>query len=287
MGGKLIVYRDKPAKAYLEHSFNKPLTATVYRANNAVGSINRPVTSVNGIHSVDITYEDTQYDGEIYIYWSGENFERKTNVTVVSPIVPFNRLKTLFPDRDGDEEFFFELESSVRLIIESFTGTKFEYFKGIIKVPASGSALMLPVRAIDVYQIPGLPSFRVSPNGRVVIGMNEQYLGIKEAPPEEFSFTTHGVITVPSWYRRIQTGNIYDVYGEFGYLNIPEDVQEAALLLANDFACNDGIYRDKYIQTAKTELTNYVFANQAFTGTGNARVDSLLSKYKVDGYAWL
>lgn len=282
-----MVYRDEQPKVYLEHPYQGSLTADIYRGGRVVRS-NAPVTSVLTVHELQLTYEDTQYDGELTIVWKDAgSFERKTTVSVVSPIVRLSKLQTLFAPDNKTEAALSELESSVRLIIEAYTGHKFEYFKGIINVQASNGALALPSRLINVYSIPGLASYRISPNGRYVYASNDQWLTVKQAPPEEFSYVANGVIHVPGWFRRLRGGTVYSIHGEWGYIDVPDDVQEAALLLANDYACNDGIYRDRYIDSVTTELTNYRFRTEAFTGTGNVRADMLLSKYKSDGLAWL
>jgi hypothetical protein len=78
-------------------------------------------------------------------------------------------------------------------------------------------------------------------------------------------------------------GAVYSITGEWGYYSVPEDITEAAMLLANDYACGDNLYRDRYLEVIKSGDWNMGFSNRAWDGTGTARADQLLEPYLRTG----
>jgi hypothetical protein len=75
-------------------------------------------------------------------------------------------------------------------------------------------------------------------------------------------------------------GTQYTLHAEWGYDAVPDEVQEAAMLLANDYASHEVGYRDRYLQILKIQQDSLTYHNAAFRGTGNARVDLLLGGFR-------
>jgi hypothetical protein len=286
------IYRDTNTEVVFEHPHPGPLTADVYRQD-----VEDPILTVTGIASVGgrytlpLTYIETQYDGELRVVWSAASFERTQLVDVRNPLVPLSRIRTLFDDNKSDAELA-ELENSVRLIIEAYTRQDFGYELGNKYIAGTGqSRLILPSKLHRLEAIIGGPVgyFHVSPDGWAIQITNKNYLTTKEVPPEEFADNkiwtgdglSGGVIYVPDTYwNQFRTGITYTVEGEWGYPTVPDAVQEAALLLANDLACGESIYRDRYLKTLKAGDWNMSFKDAAFRGTGNARADELLEEFR-------
>ena len=74
-------------------------------------------------------------------------------------------------------------------------------------------------------------------------------------------------------------GKRYEVTGEFGFRHIPADVRQAAVLLINDFLCQDSIWRQRFVQEANMSDFKLKYSKEAFFGTGNVLADRILSKY--------
>lgn len=60
---------------------------------------------------------------------------------------------------------------------------------------------------------------------------------------------------------------------------MPTQVDLACIELIKDFFSNDKEWRNRYLKTIQTFDWNFEFDSQAYTGTGNAYADQLLSEY--------
>lgn len=285
----MSVYRDTNTTVTFEHPFPGPLVATVYRGGISI-MVSDPVMPVAGKFTIPLTYNETQFDGPLDIVWANtdEDFSRTTTTQVITPLVALSRLQTLFEDTNWTDPELAELENSVRVYIEAYTGQNFGYEIGTYTVVGNGEKrVSLPKRLIKATSIDGGPAtyFSVANNGWYLYINHKYMLTIKESPPDEFIdsniYVTHGVITVPDYYwKQFRVGARYTITGEWGYYTVPEDVQEAAMLLANDFACGDSLYRDRYLKSMKSGDWNLAYTSGAFQGTGNAKADQLLSPYR-------
>jgi hypothetical protein len=111
-----------------------------------------------------------------------------------------------------------------------------------------------------------------------------EFLTNKQSPPEElvqFETGSDGVIRVPRrFWERKDRGTHYVLTGAWGYDAVPDDIHEAAMLLANDYLAGDSEYRDRYLEILKIQQDSFTYHPGAFRGTGNARVDLLLGPYR-------
>jgi hypothetical protein len=278
----MSVYRDTNTSVTFEHPFPGPLVASVYRDGIKILESD-PLMPVAGRYTLPLTYVETQYDGQLQVDWAGGTgeapFLRTTSVDIITPLVPLSRLQTLFADTNWSPTELAELERSVRVFIESYTRQSYGYEISTKSVVGNGEKkIALPRRLIRATDIAGGPAgyFTVSNNGWYLYVGNKNLLTIKEAPPEDFMenlvWVTQGVIMVPDTY-----------WKQFRNYSVPEDVQEAAMLLANDYACGDNLYRERYLDSIKSGDWNMVFNSGAFRGTGNVRADQLLSPYRREG----
>lgn len=285
----MSVYRDTDAEVYFEHPIGVPLTATLYR--EGVVAPLRTVTNiapVNGKYTFALTWEDAQYDGKLSIAWSdADDFERTQSVEVITPLVSTSDLRTVFRDTNMADGDLKELEEQVRIFIQSYTRQSFGYEVGSYSVVGTGEKkIALPKRLIKFTEITGGPVgyYAVANNGWYLYVSNKNLLTIKEMPPEEFVdnvTVVTGVIHVPdSYWKQFRVGATYTITGEWGYHTVPDDVRQAALLLAADFGSGENLYRDRYLKTMKAGDWNIAFDPGAFRGTGNARADQLLEPYR-------
>lgn len=284
----MSVYRDTDASVYFEHPYIGDLTATVYR-NGVQLVADLPVTkSAPGKFVLDLTYNETQLDGRLDIDWIGTGgFRRTTSVNVTSPLISISELKTVFTDShlgDGDLK---DLEETVRTYIESYTQQTFGYDIGTYSVVGNGEKkIALPKRLLKLNTVIGGPVgwFTASNNGWYLYLSDKNYLTTKEMPPEEFennTTMTQGVIYVPdAYWKKFRVGTKYTIDGEWGYYTVPDDVRQAALLLAKDFGTGENLYRDRYLDNIKAGDWNFKFTSGAYRGTGNARADQLLEPYR-------
>jgi len=290
----MSVYRDTNADVTFEHPFEGPLVAAVYRSEVKIME-SEPLMPVAGRYTLHLTFRETEYDGPLDITWTGTDggkiFLRTTTERVVTPLVKSSRLQTLFENTNWSPAELAELENSVRVFIESYTGQSFGYEIGKHSVIGNGEKkIALPKRLIRATTISGGPAgwFTTSNNGWYLYIGNKNLLTTKEAPPEEYidnyHYMTKGVIVVPDTYwKQFRVGARYDITGEWGYYTVPEDVQEATMLLANDYACGDNLYRERFLESIKAGDWNMVFNVGAYRGSGNVRADQLLEPYRRQG----
>ena len=69
---------------------------------------------------------------------------------------------------------------------------------------------------------------------------------------------------------------------ETGWLYVPQDIQDATLLLIEDMACMTPNYLNKYVREYETKDFRVDIHRPAFAGTGNLMVDQVLAKYLGD-----
>jgi hypothetical protein len=313
----MSVYRDNNSTVTFVHPIGGPLTATIYSVDNLTTPVVdaqsvTPVSNGDGTYSytLAVPYSAAQYDGKLNVVWSnGGSFTRTQPVNVVTPIVSLARLKTIYDDGSnpgaGD---LYDLENTIRVIIESFCGQGFGYSVGSKTYTGNGSGkIALKQRLFNFQGILGVyggyESDFVSPTGQTNLNgelnldrasvagdgwsvlMNwPQYLTVRESPPIELlniAPSQDGTIRVPNrFYNNRDFGTSYTIYGEWGYDAVPDEVQEAAMLIANDYVTGDSGYRDRYLQILKIQQDSFTYHSNAFTGTGNARADQLLTEYR-------
>lgn len=92
---------------------------------------------------------------------------------------------------------------------------------------------------------------------------------------------------VPTWSTRYATpffkeNQDYEVYGEWGWPVVPEDIRRATLMLVNDIACGNTRYQNKYIDSFTNGVNRIDYFKESIKGTGNLMVDQILSKYVLE-----
>lgn len=243
-----------------------------------------------------VPYSATLYDGDLEVDWTysfqGETHTVTQHYDVVTPLVNPERIVASLGEPALSVEQAAELERHARHVINEYTAQTFGYQKGTMGVMGTGENFVsLPHRLIKINKVNAgdtnyVGAYHIIDDGWGIRAVVDNDLTIKMAPPEEAVYVTHGVIRVPSWYSRVFHENtIYSINGEWGYASVPEPVQQAAVLLARDFATNEQEYRDRYVETVKAADWNMEFGDGAWRGTGNARADHLLARFRRSGMA--
>lgn len=75
----------------------------------------------------------------------------------------------------------------------------------------------------------------------------------------------------------------YSVQGRFGWSSVPDNVEEACIILIKQFFDQDRAWKDKYVKNISTFDWQFEFLDKAHTGTGNLYADQLLSPYVLNG----
>lgn len=190
--------------------------------------------------------------------------------------------------KGGTDEDALAAEASVRHIINSHTGQSFGTFVGEKLVYAEGkNYISLPARLVTLTSLNGVD---IGGSGIRVDG-GGWYISAPDygsyAPSVRADFDGYNEATVP-----IQapgrnrngyfTAGPFIVDGVWGYEYVPEPVREAAKLLTNDYHCDDGVYRDRYLKTMTAADWRIEFVSGAYLKTGNVRADQLLSRFVLN-----
>jgi hypothetical protein len=219
-----------------------------------------------------------------------KTYASETTVEVISPIVPLSKLASILDGVSTEEQY--EAELIVRKVIENYTHQTFGLVTEAKKVTgnnASQLALPMPLLELDsmtddnfTYDVAG---FVIRGEGWFLGQLPGGWYTIKDAPPEEvldlFEFNT---IVAPGAIKKRDFcfTSVYEITGTWGYWAIPAGVTEAAILLLNDYACQDSSYRDRYLHSINSADWRLQFTQGAFDGTGNIKADQLLNPYRLD-----
>ena len=283
-----------------------------------------PPTGIDERYHVVLSMADTNNEGDIEVYWNfkmdGVEVEKYDHFSVVTPYLTISEIKKIWPEATDEE--IIEVESVVRHIINAHTGQSFGYGVKTLTVEGHGeTALRLPERLIEIT---GFSTLTSNLNPKAVIIVSDGWY-IKKSWASELSTNTSdseywgdyrdgvfdnniymdpdgngqppflgplgsrpgGVIVAPGTGRATPWLNDYPfkITGKWGYKTIPAPVKEAAKLLANDYACSEIMYRDRYLESIKSADWRLQFSSRAWEYTGNVRADQLLSEFVLLDWA--
>jgi hypothetical protein len=282
----MYVYKDTVSHVTFKHPYPGPLRVEVFRgAEKLFDSVNylMPASNdgSNNIYDfVRLDWDDTRYAGRLRLHWSsGTGFDRDQWVDVITPIVPLDYIYTALTEAgaaNNDPQLLDqqvkEMENSVRLIVENYTGQKFNLEHGTRSARGLSELTLLLDNSVTIDTI--------SPPLAADLYSKFTHLNIKQAPPEEYRPGFDGVIRVPRDYYR---NTLYTVTGTWGNEEVPAAVQEAAMILISEYSCNEVLYRDRYLQSISYGDSRFQFNDRAWAGTGNAKADQLLDPFKREG----
>lgn len=259
-------------------------------------TINTVVVDGNTV-KVTIPFTYCQYDRTLKLSWEfsyiddtvSYDFADVTEVNVVTPILSLSKIKEIL-GTDATDEDVSNIEKATRTIIQAHTGQEFGHFKEVRKVYGNDSPMVeLPGRLISFKTINGMSfsaRLRVSDDGTYMVLPDYKnrptYTNYSEGTT---TFYTNGIVYAPrytNWPTFIRTDTML-IDGEWGYLTVPQAVQEAAKLLINDYSCLESAYRDRYLDSMSSADWKIAFNEGAWTMTGNARADDLLLPYVFRG----
>lgn len=278
------IYRNSTQFVYLDiHGSVADATPTAV-CNGTPLEVTGPQTIDSGAQrwTATIGLVQTQNVGELKVTWDftldGLTAQKVDYFDVVVPLVELGDLLVEFADAGVAEADLLRVEKKVRNYIENYTNQKFSPSLETITVKATGTNLILPKRLISVTE--------TNPTFLGGYTIDNDGWGMTLTVPYDYDYP--GVIVAPYsnpnvFYRNVQN---VAITGRWGYDRVPQAVQEAAELLIEDFIAPESVYRDKYLASLTSPDWRIQFNSKAFTGTGNARVDQLLSGF-VNTNRWL
>lgn len=270
------------------------------------------VDDYDGIH-VTIPYRFATHDRVInarfqFDYTDDQSpltFDDIKQVLVVTPLLSIKEIKDFLSKPEfgltASEQDAIKVERATRKIIEALTGQDFGWYPNESRtahVLGSKRLAELPGRCVTltkVNDVTALDGFELTPS-RFFLKLNHhgwnQWIGWKDFPDRAGGVDTFGIVyrgPVGNPFRdRVFSSGRLTITGDWGWENIPDDIQEAARLLINDYACAESAYRDRYIEVMKSADWELDYNTWAWIMSGNVRADQLIKKYiRTGGYGVL
>ncbi len=295
------LWKETLNKVYLEDVPNiVSATATWTKDGVSQGGLAVTEDTVNNWWTATLPY--IQNECTVGINWifsvvGSGTFTRTDSYEVITPLLTLREIRGIWADITDDKAK--ELESVVRYVIQSYTGQSFgKRTKSLVVQGAGDNALELPERLSILIGISTLVA-ELNPSAAVIVA-DGWYLKKKYSEPlstvnttnlyfEGTDYSEYGVVISPpkTVGGRYWTDDYpFTITGVWGYPAVPQAVQEAAKLLANDYACNDTLYRDRYLESIRSADWSLRFNERAYLHTGNVRADQLLDKYIMRHFGW-
>lgn len=263
--------------------------------------------------TVTMPLEATSNQQEVVAHWffyiDAEEFQQEFSYDIATPLVmPIDAANELgfslstTSSKYRSEKELLSAERLARYTIEEVTGLSFgkesktvtaygqnsdvlvlnEQILSISQIKENGVVVYNPTNNINEF----VYTFEPTESGRSIRVANYGDIREYEGEPliniaggnSETSYSSTGLRA-----SAFKGGSRYEVTGTYGFNSVPGDVQQAAILLINDFLCQESNWRTKYVQQASMSDFKFTFLGEAFSGTGNAIADRILSRYQTLG----
>jgi hypothetical protein len=257
-----------------------------------------------GIYSVNIPYQYTNRNRTLMLVWrynvGGIAVKKEDIVYVVTPYVDFNHVPDMGFSTDSSDPSYKSYkdlqaaEKYARKQIEDYTKQKFYLRDDVYVVYGYDSDILpLPEKIYEIHELYFADQLLVD-NINEIYNSNYEFIitetgyGIRvnrENMLDNTVYSANGMIppSIHDLYNgAFQSGVPYRVQGRFGWDQIPDNVELAAIELMKDFFSKDTMWKNKYVKKISTFDWDFEYTGNAYSGTGNAYADKLLADYVLD-----
>lgn len=226
-----------------------------------------------------------------------------TNMSIVKPYVS---LAEVYEDlgygtdySDPNHKTFHELqmaEKYARKVIENFCNQVFYPYNDFQIVYGAGTNIVpLPFKLLELHElyendVKVIDTINNINNWAYKPVINESGFGLRvdqSSVYDNIVYTANGVVppTVNDWgyAGAFKKDSRYRIQGKFGWDDVPDNVEEACIILMKDFFSKDTAWKNRYIKNMQTFDWKFEFSGDAYRGTGNYYVDQLLNPYVING----
>jgi hypothetical protein len=229
-----------------------------------------------------------------------------SHTTYTDVVTPYANLAEVIEDlnigtdvSDPNYKTYHELqmaEKYARKLIESFTAQFFYLYDDTQILYGHGSDILpLPFRIYEIHEVYENDVLLVDNINDVSNWVynpiiSESNFGIRvnrQDLMDNVTYTANGLIP-PSINDRGFAGAFkkdfrYSVAGRFGWSSVPDNVEEACIILIQQFFDKDTAWRNKYVKSISTFDWKFDYMEDAHRGTGNLYADQLLTPYVING----
>ena len=260
-----------------------------------------------GTYQIVIPFQYCNRNRKFKIIWSYTVSGNSASHTYFTDVVtPYANMADVLEDlnigtdpSDPNYKTYHELqmaEKYARKLIESFTAQFFYLYDDTQIVYGHGSDILpLPFRIYqihEVYENDVLLIDNINDVSNWVYDpvISESNFGIRvnrQDLMDNVTYTANGLIP-PSINDRGFAGAFkkdfrYSVAGRFGWSSVPDNVEEACIILIQQFFDKDTAWRNKYVKSISTFDWKFDYMEDAHRGTGNLYADQLLTPYVING----
>lgn len=284
---------------------NDPLIVPAINPEHIAFSVKADASEVDtGVYSVYIPSMYISRDIKYKLKWEYQyEGNPHTHTTYLDVVTPYISLEEAIEDlglgsdaNDPNYKTYHELrmaEKYARKMVEYYTGQSFYQYDDTFSIMGNDSDILpLPSKILRVHTLKSNDQLLVDNLNNINnIGFNvkpttsgfgilidqttqidpETYIANGMVPPSIYDVS-------PNIFRR---GKRYDVYGRFGWEDVPDEVEQATIEIMRSYFAKDRLWRDKYVGKISTTDWNFQFTSDAFTGTGSAYADKLLLDFVV------
>lgn len=187
-------------------------------------------------------------------------------------------------------------EKYARKLIEAFTAQFFYLYDERQIVYGSGSDILpLPFKIYEIHELYENDVLLIDNINHVNNWVynpiiSESSFGIRvnrQDLMDDVVYTANGLVP-PSIIDYGSSGAFkkdyrYAVQGRFGWSSVPDNVEEACIILIKQFFEKDTAWRNKYVRNISAFDWKFEYMEDAHRGTGNLYADQLLLPYVITG----
>jgi hypothetical protein len=260
-----------------------------------------------GTYQVVIPFAYCRRNRKFKIVWSYSiNGNQASHSYFIDVVTPYANMADILEDLNigtdpGDVNYktYHELqmaEKYARKLIESFTAQFFYLYDDTQIVYGHGSDILpLPFRIHEIHELyenDVLLVDKINNDNNWIYDpiISESNFGIrvnKQDIMDNLIYSANGLVP-PSINDRGSRGAFkkdyrYSVAGRFGWSSVPDNVEEACIILIQQFFDKDKDWRNKYVKSVSTFDWKFEYMEDAHRGTGNLYADQLLTPYVING----
>jgi hypothetical protein len=261
----------------------------------------------NGTYQIILPLEFCKRNRKLRIEWFYEvDGNEGSHVYYTDVVTPYANLFDIIDDLGlgtdpGDPEYktYHEIqmaEKYARKTIENYCNQVFYEYDDQQVVYGNGANIVpLPFRLTQIHEI-------YENDIKIIDAINnvnnwsysplivESGFGIRVDQSSSYDnlvYVANGVVppTVNDWGYggAFKKDYRYRIQGRFGWPSIPDNVEEACILLIKDWFSKDIVWKNKYIKKIQTFDWQVEYTGDAYRGTGNYYADQLLNPYVLNG----
>lgn len=260
-----------------------------------------------GTYQIVIPLDYCRRNRKLKIVWWYEVDGHEASHTYYTDIVtPYANMADVWEDlnlgtdqSDPNYKSYHEIqmaEKYARKLIEAFTAQFFYLYDERQIVYGSGSDILpLPFKIYQIHELYENDVLLVDNINEVNNWLydpiiSESSYGIRvnrQNMVDNLVYSSNGM--VPPSYMDYGPGGAfqkdyrYAVQGRFGWSSVPDNVEEACIILIKQFFEKDTAWRNKYVRNISAFDWKFEFMEDAHRGTGNLYADQLLLPYVITG----